>query len=159
MSRAFEFLYRFRHPTRWANYETFFNHHGRIDRPRLFHRLGYPCLQAMGMEGGCPLHFGFPSMNSQAGSDHFGHFSVKWLHNDKECQLVRHISFDFDALCRRVVDICPGAGLILTYGKKKGGSNRALIFTTDNSKIDGGKIAIRQRRTSSASHSIRGCNE
>jgi hypothetical protein len=87
------------------------------------------------MEGECLLHFSLPSTNGQAGSDHFRYLSAKCLHNGKEHQIVRHISFVFDSLCRRVVDICPGAGSVLTCEQKEGGSNRVLIFAADNAKL------------------------
>lgn len=58
----------------------------------------------------------------------------RWLRRDRlECDS-RYISFDFDALCRRVVELCPGARSIASYDKKEGGFNRVIIFTTDNAK-------------------------
>lgn len=58
----------------------------------------------------------------------------RWLRRDKlECDS-RYISFDFDALCRRIVELCPGALSLATYNKKEGGFNRVFIFTTDNVK-------------------------
>jgi len=41
---------------------------------------------------------------------------------------------DFDALCRKVVETCPGARSIASYEKKEGGFNRVFIFKTDNGK-------------------------
>ena len=40
--------------------------------------------------------------------------------------------FDFDALCRRVLDVCPGAESITSYEKKEGGFNRVFVFTTNS---------------------------
>lgn len=89
----------------------------------------------MSMKGECLLHLSLRSTNDQAGPDPFRYSSGKWLRKDKEHQEARHISFDFDALCRRVVEICPGADSIRTYEKKEGGSNRVFIFTTNNAKL------------------------
>ncbi|KAL1968652.1 hypothetical protein VTN77DRAFT_1478 [Rasamsonia byssochlamydoides] len=47
---------------------------------------------------------------------------------------MRYIQFDFDALCQRVVELCPGAESITTYDKKEGGFNRVFIFTMDNAR-------------------------
>ena len=46
----------------------------------------------------------------------------------------RTVRFDFDALRRRVVALCPGASSITSYDKKEGGFNRVFIFYTDNAK-------------------------
>jgi hypothetical protein len=60
--------------------------------------------------------------------------SGRWLrHNDLEIDS-RYITFDFDALCRRVIELCPGATSIATYDKKEGGFNRVFIFTTNNAE-------------------------
>jgi len=58
----------------------------------------------------------------------------RWLRHDKLERDSRYITFDFDALCRRVVELCPEAISIVTYDKKEGGFNRVFIFTTDNAK-------------------------
>ena len=47
----------------------------------------------------------------------------------------RHISFDFEALCRRVVAVCPGATNINSWNKEEGGFNRVFTFRTDTSKL------------------------
>jgi hypothetical protein len=47
---------------------------------------------------------------------------------------MRLIHFDFDALCRRVVALCPGATSITSYIKKEGGFNRVFIFHTNDAK-------------------------
>jgi hypothetical protein len=44
------------------------------------------------------------------------------------------MNFDFDALCRKVIALCPGADSITSYEKKEGGFNRVFIFDTDNAK-------------------------
>lgn len=45
---------------------------------------------------------------------------------------LRYIKFDFDALRRRILELCPGAESIKTYEKKEGEFNRVFIFTLDN---------------------------
>ncbi|KFY13911.1 hypothetical protein V491_06221 [Pseudogymnoascus sp. VKM F-3775] len=60
--------------------------------------------------------------------------SGRWLrHNNLEIDS-RYITFDFDALCRRVIDLCPGATSISKCDKKEGGFNRVFIFTTNNAE-------------------------
>jgi hypothetical protein len=68
------------------------------------------------------------------GHDPHSYTSGRWLRRDKLERDSRYITFDFDALCRRVVELCPGAASITTYDKKEGGFNRVFIFTTDNAK-------------------------
>lgn len=68
------------------------------------------------------------------GLDPHVYTSGRWLRRDKPERDSRYISFDFDALCKRVVELCPGAVSITTYDKKEGGFNRVFIFTTDNAK-------------------------
>ncbi|KAL2416791.1 hypothetical protein ABEF95_003789 [Exophiala dermatitidis] len=58
----------------------------------------------------------------------------QWLRNNAAHQAVRHISFNFDALCRQVVKFCPAADSVSTHEKKEGGFNRVFIFTTNNGR-------------------------
>jgi hypothetical protein len=37
-------------------------------------------------------------------------------------------------LCRKIVELCPGAVSIASYEKKEGGFNKVFIITTDNGK-------------------------
>jgi hypothetical protein len=69
------------------------------------------------------------------GLDPHTYTSGRWLRRDKLEHNSRYIMFDFDALCRRDVELCPGAVSIVTYDKKEGGFNRVFIFTTDNAKL------------------------
>jgi len=55
--------------------------------------------------------------------------SGRWPRNDKLQRASRYIELDFDALFRRVVELCPGANSIADYEKKKGGFNRVFVFT------------------------------
>jgi hypothetical protein len=66
--------------------------------------------------------------------DPHSYTSGRWLRRDKLERDSRYISFDFDALCRRVVELCPGAVSIATVDKKEGGFNMVFVFTADNAK-------------------------
>jgi hypothetical protein len=68
------------------------------------------------------------------GHDPHTYTSGRWLHHDKLERDSRFISFDFDILCRRILELCPGALSIVTCDIKEGGFNRVFIFTTDNAK-------------------------
>jgi hypothetical protein len=68
------------------------------------------------------------------GLDPHSYTSGRWLHRDKLERDSRYIAFNFDALCRRVIELCPGAVSIAGYDKKEGGYNRVFIFTTDNTQ-------------------------
>ena len=68
------------------------------------------------------------------GLDPHTYTSGRWLRRDKLERDSRYINFDFEALCRRVVELCPGAVSIANYDKKEGGFNRIFIFTTNNGK-------------------------
>ena len=58
--------------------------------------------------------------------------SGRWLRRDKLERDARFWSFDFDALRKKVLELCPGATSITNYEKKEGGYNRVFIFTCDN---------------------------
>lgn len=66
--------------------------------------------------------------------DPHAYTSGRWLRRDKLERDARYIEFDFGALCRRVIELCPGAVSIATCEKKEGGFNRVFIFTTDNAQ-------------------------
>lgn len=72
--------------------------------------------------------------NIQTGLDPHVYTSGRWLRNDKLERDSRHISFDFESLCKRVIALCAGAVSIATYDKREGGFNRVFIFTTNNEK-------------------------
>lgn len=46
----------------------------------------------------------------------------------------RVIHFDFDALCRRILPLFPGARAISWYEKKEDGFNRVFVFHMNNGK-------------------------
>ena len=58
----------------------------------------------------------------------------RWLCRDKLERDARYLDFDFVALCKRVIDVCPGAVSIAKYEKTDGRYNRVFIFTCDNTK-------------------------
>ncbi|KAH9862722.1 hypothetical protein J1614_010815 [Plenodomus biglobosus] len=66
--------------------------------------------------------------------DPFRYTSGRWLRRDALERQSRHIQFDFNALRRKILTLCPGASSITSYDKKEGGSNRVFIFHTDNAK-------------------------
>ena len=74
------------------------------------------------------------SVDVTAGSDPFNYTSGRWLRRDALERDSRNVRFDFDALRRRVIALCPGANSITSYNKKEGGFNRVFIFYTDNAK-------------------------
>lgn len=47
--------------------------------------------------------------------------SGRWLRHNKLQIDARYIAFDFDALSRRVIELCPGATSITKCDKKEGG--------------------------------------
>ena len=81
-----------------------------------------------------PLSLSHQCTDMYIGLDPHVYTSGRWLLRDKLQRDSRYINFDFDALCRKVVELCPGAASIATYDKKEGGFNRVFIFTTDNAK-------------------------
>ncbi|KAH7091577.1 kinase-like domain-containing protein [Paraphoma chrysanthemicola] len=89
--------------------------------------------------GLCPTRVNFFSsiekMNSTGENpDPLNYTSGRWLRRDVLQRESRTISFDFDALRRKVIELCPGANSITSYSKKEGGFNRVFIFHTDNEK-------------------------
>jgi hypothetical protein len=68
------------------------------------------------------------------GLDPYTYTSGRWLRCDELERESRLIRFDFDALCRRIIELCPGASSITSYDKKEGGFNRVFIFHTDTAK-------------------------
>jgi hypothetical protein len=74
------------------------------------------------------------TLTGNAGADPYRYTSGRWLRRDALERESRLIHFDFDALCRRVLALCPGASSVTSYDKKEGGFNRVFIFHTDNAK-------------------------
>ncbi len=72
--------------------------------------------------------------NIDTGLDPRKHTSGRWLRRDELERNSRILNVDFDALRRRVIELCPGATSIARYEKKEGGYNRIFIFTCDNAR-------------------------
>jgi hypothetical protein len=68
------------------------------------------------------------------GIDTYNYTSGRWLRLDVEERESRIIQFNFDALCHRIIALCPGASSITFCDKQEGSSNRVFIFHTDNLK-------------------------
>ncbi|KAE8383408.1 hypothetical protein BDV26DRAFT_277328 [Aspergillus bertholletiae] len=58
----------------------------------------------------------------------------RWLRQNRSQRAARHIEFDFDALCQKVIDVSPGADTITNCKKLEGGFNRVFIFTLKNAR-------------------------
>lgn len=56
----------------------------------------------------------------------------QWLKNyEAQCSAC-YIEFDFNSLCNKVIQNCPGASSTAHREKKEGGSSRVSLLTTDN---------------------------
>lgn len=64
--------------------------------------------------------------------DPHNYTSGRWLRHDKLQRDARYINFDFDKLCKKVIELCHGATSVTSYEKNEGGFNRVFIFTCDN---------------------------
>lgn len=76
----------------------------------------------------------FSLFNVEPGLDPYVYTSGRFFRGDETARSARQITFDFEALCRRVIELCPGAASISSCEKKEGGFNRVFIFTTDNGR-------------------------
>lgn len=56
----------------------------------------------------------------------------RWLRWDNLERESRYIEFNFAALCKRAVELCPGATSIASYEKKEGGYNKVFVFTMND---------------------------
>jgi len=103
--------------------------------PRLFatNPLGLPSSMR---QVHSPCERASPTMTADlspvSGVDPFAYTSGRWLHRDEAQRKARYLTFDFNLLCRKVLDACPGARQILRYDKKEGSFNRVFIFHMDN---------------------------
>jgi len=68
-------------------------------------------------------------LNSLDPCNHTGGY---WLHQHDSQHAGRHIQFDFTALCRHVVKVCPGANTVISCEKLDGGFNRVFKLTLNN---------------------------
>lgn len=58
--------------------------------------------------------------------------SGRWLCNDELQRRSRFVDFHFTELCKRAIDVCPGAERLVRYEKKEGASNRVFVMLMDN---------------------------
>ncbi|PLB53413.1 hypothetical protein P170DRAFT_376246 [Aspergillus steynii IBT 23096] len=65
--------------------------------------------------------------------------SGHWLLNNHEQHSLRHIEFDFSALCLKIQALCPENGPIVSCEKLEGGNNRVFVFALD----DGRRVVAR----------------
>ncbi|GFF69840.1 hypothetical protein IFM47457_02487 [Aspergillus lentulus] len=72
--------------------------------------------------------------NSGLGIDPHTYTSGRWLCRDNVERDSRYIRFNFEALCQRVIHLCPGADAIAACRKIEGGFNRVFIFTLNNAE-------------------------
>jgi hypothetical protein len=75
--------------------------------------------------------------------DPFSYTSGHWLKCDNMQHAARYIKFDFLALCKKVLEACPGAHEIVRYEKKEGAFNRAFILHMDNGQRVVARIPFR----------------
>ncbi|KAF2221656.1 kinase-like domain-containing protein [Elsinoe ampelina] len=61
------------------------------------------------------------------------HYSCgRWLRDDTARRQARHMKFNFQLLCDRVVKLSPGATAVKSWHKKEGGFNRVFIMDLDS---------------------------
>ena len=72
--------------------------------------------------------------NMPVALDPHSYTSGRWLRRDMLERDSRYIEFDFEALCTRVIELCPDAASITKYEKMEGGFNRVFIFTLNNAR-------------------------
>ncbi|RAL02088.1 uncharacterized protein BO80DRAFT_39081 [Aspergillus ibericus CBS 121593] len=80
---------------------------------------------------------------SQFAFDPHSYTSGKWLRQDDAQRSSRHIDFDFDALCWRIISLFPDSDPIAKCEKVEGRSNRVFIFTLNNGKRVVAKLPFR----------------
>lgn len=66
--------------------------------------------------------------------DPYAYTSGPWLRHDKLQQASRYIEFNFEARCRKILELAPGASAITNCHKLDGGFNRVFILELDNSE-------------------------
>lgn len=69
---------------------------------------------------------------AQRDSDPHEYTSGRWLHRNNDQTKARYIEFDYDALCRKAVEQCPGSQSVAECKKIEGGFNRVFLFTMDD---------------------------
>lgn len=62
----------------------------------------------------------------------FPYTGGRWLHLDRQQRDARHVKFDFDHLCEKVLSLYPSATSIKNIQKIEGGFSKVFIIRTDN---------------------------
>jgi len=75
--------------------------------------------------------------------DPYTYTTGRWLNRDRLERESRYIQFDFAALCKRTVELCPTARRVVRYEKKEGGFNRAFVMIMDDETKIVAKLATR----------------
>jgi hypothetical protein len=93
--------------------------------------------------------------NMDTGVDPQIYTSGRWLRRDKLERESRYILFDFDALCQRVVELCPRAVSIATFEKAEGFSTGSLSFHHQQCKKFRYEVTPCAGRTAQVDHQFR----
>ena len=64
--------------------------------------------------------------------DPYEYTSGFWLRDDEIQRRARRVDFNFEALCQKAIQSCPGANKISRCDKVEGNFNRAFVFHLDN---------------------------
>ena len=80
------------------------------------------------------IPFSYCCNDESVGFNPRAYTSGRWLRRDKDERASRHINFDFEALCHKVLELSPGASNIRNCKKLEGGFNRIFIFELDDNK-------------------------
>ncbi|PYI04322.1 hypothetical protein BO78DRAFT_320726 [Aspergillus sclerotiicarbonarius CBS 121057] len=100
--------------------------------------------------------------DGRIGFDPYNYTSGRWLRDDKMERASRYIDFDFDALCRKILELSPEASSIINCEKIEGGFNRVFIFELNSAKRVVARLPFKlagpaQLTTSSEIATIRYC--
>ncbi|GKZ32037.1 hypothetical protein AbraIFM66950_001126 [Aspergillus brasiliensis] len=74
------------------------------------------------------IHKCYKANGVRTGFDPHNYTSGRWLRDAKKERASRYIECDFDALCRRILDLSPKASSIIDCQKVEGGFNRVFVF-------------------------------
>ncbi|RAL04168.1 uncharacterized protein BO80DRAFT_348561 [Aspergillus ibericus CBS 121593] len=79
-------------------------------------------------------HCSYDRNDVRIGFDPYNYTSGRWLRGDKMERASRYIGFDFNALCRKILELSPEASSIINCEKIEGGFNRVFVFELNNAK-------------------------
>lgn len=83
------------------------------------------------------LHLGLKISRSSSTSartkmDPYSYTSGRWLHRNETESKARYLKFEFQALCKKAIKLCPGSCGITQIEKTEGGFNRVFLFVMDS---------------------------